>query len=67
MLVTGLAIGACTPPVGNCLNVCALVSRMPIGVIFRGAVPFLLANIVVLVLIILFPQLVSWIPAWMMG
>ena len=26
VLVAGLAVGACTPPVGNCLNVCAIVS-----------------------------------------
>jgi tripartite ATP-independent transporter DctM subunit len=62
VLVSGLAVGACTPPIGNCLNVCSAVSGLRIGVIFRGALLFLLANVVVLVLIILFPQLVLWIP-----
>ena len=36
VLVSGLAVGACTPPVGNCLNVCAAVSGLSITRIFRG-------------------------------
>ena len=66
VLVSALAVGACTPPVGNCLNVCASVSGLRIGTIFRGALPFLLANFVVLLLITIFPQLVLWIPSVLM-
>jgi tripartite ATP-independent transporter DctM subunit len=66
VLVCGLAVGACTPPVGNCLNVCAAVSNLPIGKIFQGAFLFLLANVSVLFLIVLFPQLVLGIPNWLM-
>lgn len=66
ILVSGLAVGACTPPVGNCLNVCAMVSQLRIGTIFRAAAPFLAANVVVLILITLFPQLVLAIPGWLM-
>lgn len=67
VMVSGLAIGACTPPVGNCLNVCSAICRLPIGRIFLGAAPFLLANVVVLALICLFPALVMWIPNAVMG
>ena len=66
VLVSGLAVGACTPPVGNCLNVCSAVSGLRIGTIFRGAALFLLANVVVLVLVVVFPQLVLWIPSLVM-
>ena len=66
ILVSGLAVGACTPPVGNCLNVCAAVSKLPIGSIFRGAAPFLVANITALLLITLFPGLVLWLPSTLM-
>ena len=66
VLVSGLAVGACTPPVGNCLNVCSAVSGLKIGDIFRGAILFLLANVVVLFLIVLFPQLVLAIPELLM-
>lgn len=67
VMVSGLAVGACTPPVGNCLNVCAAICKMPIGRIFIGAAPFLLCNVLVLILICLFPQLVLWIPEAVMG
>ncbi|MEL7524963.1 MAG: TRAP transporter large permease [Pseudomonadota bacterium] len=62
VMVSGLAVGACTPPVGNCLNVCAAIARMGIGEIFLGAAPFLMANVLVLILMCTFPQLVLWIP-----
>jgi tripartite ATP-independent transporter DctM subunit len=67
VMVSGLAIGACTPPVGNCLNVCSAICRLPIWRIFLGAAPFLLANVLVLALICLFPALVMWIPNAVMG
>jgi len=66
-LISGLAIGACTPPVGNCLNVGAAISRLGIGQIFAGAAPFLLANLMTLIAICIFPALVLWIPTWWMG
>ncbi|MDA2928635.1 TRAP transporter large permease [Acidobacteria bacterium AH-259-O06] len=66
ILVCGLAVGACTPPVGNCLNVCSFVSGLRIGTIFQAAVPFLAANVIVLILITLFPKLVLWIPRVLM-
>jgi tripartite ATP-independent transporter DctM subunit len=67
VLISGLAIGACTPPVGNCLNVGAAISRLGIGQIFAGAAPFLLANVMTLFAICVFPALVLWIPTWWMG
>ena len=66
VLVIGLAVGACTPPVGNCLNVCSAVSGLRIGIIFRGALPFLAANVLTLLLIVLFPSLVLWLPSLLM-
>ncbi|MGI9232649.1 MAG: TRAP transporter large permease [Woeseiaceae bacterium] len=67
VLISGLAIGACTPPVGNCLNVGAAISRLGIGEIFIGAAPFLFANFLILILICVFPALVLWVPTWWMG
>ena len=66
ILVSGLAVGACTPPVGNCLNVCAAISKLGIGTIFRGAAPFLGANVATMLLITLFPDLVLWLPSVLM-
>ena len=67
VLVSGLAVGACTPPVGNCLNVCSAISRLGIGKIFIGALPFLAANVGTMLLCIFFPDLVMWLPKKFMG
>ena len=67
ILVSGLAVGACTPPVGNCLNVCSVVAQMSIGKIFLGALPFLILNVIVLLLISIFPEIVLWIPRAVFG
>jgi len=67
VLVCGLAVGACTPPVGNCLNVCSAISRMSIGKIFVGAMPFLGANVLIMALCIFFPGIVLWLPRVFMG
>lgn len=67
VLISGLAIGACTPPVGNCLNVGAVISQLGIGRIFKGAAPFLAANVLTLLAICMFPALVLWVPGWWMG
>jgi len=63
ILISGLAVGLVTPPVGMCLNVASAISKLGIGAIFRAAVPFLLANIITLVLITFIPQLSMWLPA----
>ena len=62
LLVSGLAVGACTPPVGTCLNVCAAIANLDIGTIFRGAAPFLGANAATLVVVTLFPEIALWLP-----
>lgn len=52
MLITGLAIGLVTPPVGMCLNACTKINKMPIIEIFKGAAPFILCNLIVLFAIV---------------
>jgi tripartite ATP-independent transporter DctM subunit len=66
ILICGLAVGLVTPPVGMCLNVASAISKMGIGRIFRGALPFLLANAITLVLITLLPALSMWLPGLLM-
>jgi tripartite ATP-independent transporter DctM subunit len=63
ILISGLAVGLVTPPVGMCLNVASAISKLGIGTIFRAAMPFLLSNIITLLLITYIPQLCLWLPA----
>lgn len=62
MMITGLAIGLVTPPVGMCLNACNKINRMPIVDIFKGAAPYVVCNVLVLLAISLFAPLTTWLP-----
>lgn len=61
LLIVGLAVGTVTPPVGTCLNVAAAISHMEIGKIFRGALPFLIGNFIVLLLVCFFPPITTYL------
>ena len=52
------AIGLITPPVGVVLNTVAGVGRVRMDDVVRGVMPFMLAECVVIVLLVLFPSIV---------
>ena len=62
MMITGLAIGLVTPPVGMCLNACNKINKMPIVDIFKGALPYVTCNVIVLIAISLWEPLTTWLP-----
>lgn len=53
------AIGLLTPPVGVVLNVISGVGRIPLGKLIVGVWPFLIAEVLLLLLLIIFPQIVT--------
>jgi tripartite ATP-independent transporter DctM subunit len=56
-------IAVITPPVGvNVYVIKGLVPDVPIAHIFRGTLPFLAAMIILLGCVLLFPDLVLWLP-----
>ncbi len=59
MMVLNLCIGLITPPVGVVLYIGCSTAKIKITEMVRGVMPFLVVQLVVLVLIILFPQLVT--------
>lgn len=52
------ALGMLTPPVGNVLNVVAGVGKVRLDQVTRGVMPFLMGQIAILVLLVLFPGLI---------
>ena len=58
LFVMNNCIGLLTPPVGIVLNVVSGVAKVPLGQVISGVWPFLLAQIAVLFLLVLFPELV---------
>jgi C4-dicarboxylate transporter DctM subunit len=56
-------IGVVIPPVAVCVFVVKNMTKVPIGTIYKGILPFLLALVVMLVLLCIFPQIVLWLPS----
>ncbi len=67
LFIINNAIGLITPPVGIVLNVVSGVARVPMGAVIKGVNPFLIAQLVVLFLLIIFPDLVMVPLAWLRG
>jgi tripartite ATP-independent transporter DctM subunit len=67
LFIINNAIGLITPPVGIVLNVVSGVARVPMGAVIRGVNPFLIAQLIVLILLIVFPDLVMVPFAWLRG
>jgi TRAP-type C4-dicarboxylate transport system permease large subunit len=63
VVVTNLAIGMLTPPVGICLFVSCGISGVPLGKVAHAALPLVATTIVVLLLATYWPPLTLWLPA----
>lgn len=58
--------GLITPPVGlNVYTLAGVVKEVPMQTIFRGAMPFLISMIVVVIFITLFPKIALFLPSMM--
>jgi len=62
VMITNLAIGQVTPPVGMNLFVASNISKIPIEKIAREALPFIVVMIFDLMLITYIPQLITFLP-----
>jgi tripartite ATP-independent transporter DctM subunit len=63
ILIVGMAIGLVTPPVGMCLNVASTITKLDIVTIFKASIPFLIANVIILLLVTFVPALSLWLPS----
>ena len=67
LFIINNAIGLLTPPVGTVLNVVCGVGRIPMHEVIKGVWPFLLSQLVVLGLLIAFPELVLVPLKWLLN
>lgn len=64
--VVVIEMGLITPPVGiNVFVVKGVAANVPMGVIFRGVLPFWFAMAVCLTLLVLFPEIALYLPSQM--
>ncbi len=67
LFIINNAIGLITPPVGVVLNVVCGVTRISMEDIIKGVWPFMIAQLIVLFLMVLFPALVTVPAKWFSG
>ncbi|MGO3223781.1 TRAP transporter large permease [Halomonas sp. AOP42-C1-46] len=67
MFMMACSIGLITPPVGAVLNVVAGVTNARMIAMIKGVWPFLLAHLLMLLILILFPVLIVAPYKWLMG
>jgi TRAP-type C4-dicarboxylate transport system permease large subunit len=61
LMLIAIGIGLVAPPIGLNVYVVANIARsVPIGEIYRGVLPFLLADLVRITLVLLVPPLTLW-------
>lgn len=58
------SVGLITPPVGVVLNTVAGVGKLTLGHVTRGVVPFLMVQIALIFLLVMFPALVTVPAEW---
>jgi C4-dicarboxylate transporter DctM subunit len=65
IIVLVIEMGLITPPVGMNVFILSGMSDIPLHVIFRGVIPFFLAMIFCVILLIIFPQIALFLPRLM--
>ena len=65
LIVILLEMGVLTPPIGLNAYVVNGVTQVPVGEIFRGLTPFILAMILGLAILIVFPEVTLFLPRLM--
>lgn len=69
LMIINIVIAVQTPPYGFALFYLKGIAPAGIGMadIYRSVTPFILVNLVVLVLCMIFPQIILWLPTLVMG
>jgi tripartite ATP-independent transporter DctM subunit len=64
VMIMVMELGMITPPVGiNVFVIHGLNRRIPLSAIFAGVMPFVIADVLRIALVVLFPALALWLPS----
>ncbi len=66
MLCLTVVVGGVIPPVAMNVFIVKNITKVPIGIIYKGVYPFLISMILLIVLIFIFPQIVLYLPQTLM-
>ena len=59
-------IGVVIPPVAICVFVVHHITKVPVGIIYKGVCPFLLSLVLMGILLFIFPEIALWLPSVIM-
>jgi tripartite ATP-independent transporter DctM subunit len=65
IVIVTAEVGMVTPPVGLNVFVVARYTGRPLAEIFRGVMPHVIAHILVIALLVIFPEIILWLPSTM--
>jgi len=66
LMVISLSVGVITPPFGNVIYVLVGITNQSFEEVVRALVPFLVPILVTILFLIFFPQVVTFLPRWLM-
>jgi len=61
-----VCIGSVIPPVAICVFIVKNITKVPMGVIYSGIYPFLISMFLCVIMLFIFPELVTWLPNLLM-
>lgn len=62
VMTLNITIALITPPMGACVHIVSAVGKVPLEKMFKDIWPFVGVSMIVLLLVILFPPLVTFLP-----
>ena len=66
IIVMVVELGLITPPIGmNVFVIKGITKDVPLETIFRGVTPFIIAQIILILILIAFPSIALWLPSTM--
>ena len=67
IIVINMELALLTPPVGLNLFILASITKAPLAEVIRGITPFAILLLILLIVIMAFPQLSLWLPNLLLG
>ena len=67
IIVINMELALLTPPVGLNLFILASITKAPLTEVIRGITPFAILLLILLIIIMAFPQLSLWLPNLLLG
>ncbi|WP_322516345.1 TRAP transporter permease [Rhodopseudomonas palustris] len=68
IVVVTVELGLISPPVGmNVFVIKSVIKDVSMGTVFKGVAPFVVTDVIRLIILIMFPLLATWLPQRMVG